>query len=236
MSDARSLRLVVERVAEIAPATRSFLLRLPAGRGLSFRPGQFLSLALPVAEKPIVRAYSIASFPEDGECLEICLDRVPGGPGSEYLFGLAEGAEIEGSGPWGTFVVGEPPPPLCVFVGQGTGVAPMRPMVRAALQRAEVRRVDLLQAATSSSLLLFQDELRAWAGDDPRLSYEVLVEGDDDPTHERLYARVEELHVEGTARREADFFLCGVGPIVTRLRDLLRGAGYQRRSVHYEKW
>ena len=32
------------------------------------------------------------------------------------------------------------------------------------------------------------------------------------------------------------FFVCGVGEIVPRLRGLLRGAGYERRAVHYEKW
>jgi len=32
------------------------------------------------------------------------------------------------------------------------------------------------------------------------------------------------------------FFVCGVGEIVPRLRGLLRGAGYERRAVPYEKW
>jgi hypothetical protein len=30
--------------------------------------------------------------------------------------------------------------------------------------------------------------------------------------------------------------VCGVGKGVLRLRDLLRGAGYEWRAVHYEQW
>jgi ferredoxin-NADP reductase len=36
--------------------------------------------------------------------------------------------------------------------------------------------------------------------------------------------------------RTRQFFVCGVGDIVPRLRDLLRGAGYARRAVQYERW
>ena len=40
----------------------------------------------------------------------------------------------------------------------------------------------------------------------------------------------------GDADRGRHFYICGVGMPVTQLRDLLRGAGYQRRAVQYEKW
>ena len=36
--------------------------------------------------------------------------------------------------------------------------------------------------------------------------------------------------------RTRHFFICGVGDVVPRLRDLLRGGGYDRRAVQYEKW
>jgi ferredoxin-NADP reductase len=42
--------------------------------------------------------------------------------------------------------------------------------------------------------------------------------------------------VDADADRSRRFFVCGVGAIVPALRDLLRGAGYERRAVQYEKW
>ena len=75
-----------------SPGTRSLFLALPAGERLAFTPGQFISCALPVGRaEPLVRAYSLASSPEDAE-LEICVDRVANGRGSAYLFGLRTGA------------------------------------------------------------------------------------------------------------------------------------------------
>ena len=42
--------------------------------------------------------------------------------------------------------------------------------------------------------------------------------------------------LERDADRTRHFFICGVGDVVPRLRDLLRGGGYDRRAVQYEKW
>jgi hypothetical protein len=47
---------------------------------------------------------------------------------------------------------------------------------------------------------------------------------------------VEARYVKGDEDRSRYFYICGVGTLVTQLRDLLRGAGYQRRAVLYEKW
>ncbi|TMA44989.1 MAG: hypothetical protein E6J81_13635, partial [Deltaproteobacteria bacterium] len=68
----------LERVVDHGAETRAFFLRLPAP--LVFRPGQFISCLLPVGEERLIRPYSIASSPEEGDCLELVVDRVPGGP------------------------------------------------------------------------------------------------------------------------------------------------------------
>ena len=51
-------------------------------------------------------------------------------------------------------------------------------------------------------------------------------------THRIVRAR----WIDGDAVRDRRFFLCGVGAGVIALRDLLRGAGYERRAVRYEQW
>ena len=57
---------------------------------------------------PLVRAYSLAAPPAASGELVLCLDRVPGGLGSEYLFGVREGDEIRFQGPQGNFVLPDP--------------------------------------------------------------------------------------------------------------------------------
>src|SRR5213079_2812887 len=118
----------LERVVDHGAETRAFFLRLPAP--LVFRPGQFISCLLPVGEERLIRPYSIASSPEEGDCLELVVDRVPGGPGSHYLFGLQIGATLRFTGPWGTFTLDRAPAGEAVFIADGTGIAPIRPMLR----------------------------------------------------------------------------------------------------------
>lgn len=227
----------LERIVEWNTATRSLFLRLDGGERLTFKPGQFVSIEVATrGGELLVRPYSIASSPEEGGLLEICVDMVPEGPGSAYLFGLREGAQLRFKGPFGSFVVDEPPAAETVFIADGTGIAPIRPMVRRVLERGGERGVCVLQGGRSEHRLLYRDEFEAWARSHARLHWEpVMAPG---PTVENplLEQVVAERYVRSDADRSRHFWVCGVGNLVRRLRDLLRGAGYERRAVRYEQW
>jgi ferredoxin-NADP reductase len=234
----RAYRATLTRVHEHLPGTRSLFLGLPAGERLAFAPGQFISCALPVGDgPPLVRAYSLASSPEDAE-LEICVDRIAGGPGSTYLFGLSPGSEIAFTGPFGSFALAEPPPGPLVFVAEGTGIAPIRPMVRRALERGGAAHLTVLQGARYEHELLYREDFAAWAARHPRLKWEPVLHATE--AEVGPLAVLEELVLERFVRADADrtrrFWICGVGPMVGRLRDALRTAGYERRAVRAEQW
>jgi len=194
----------VARIVEHAPDTRSLFL---SGPRIAFRPGQFISCLLPVGGETLIRPYSLASSPEEDD-LEICLNLVPGGRASPYLLTLPVGAQVRFTGPWGTFVLDRAPEAEAVFIADGTGIAPIRPMLRRALATATRHPLRLLYGA-------FHNEHVPSA---------------------RLRDEVARRWVDGDADRARRFFICGVGAIVPALRDLLRGAGYERRAVQYEKW
>lgn len=218
----------IERIVERAPDTRSFFLRLGDAHRFAFKPGQFISCLLPVGGETIIRPYSIASSPEDA-LLDICLNRVPNGPGSQYLFGLSEGATVQFTGPWGTFTLERPPDAECVFIADGTGIAPIRPMLLRALGLAADHPVHLHHAAPSARDLLYASDFEGMARTHRRFTFEPLVGG-------VLKDAVERRYIAADANRTRCFYICGVGDIVPELRDLLRRAGYERRAVQYEKW
>jgi ferredoxin-NADP reductase len=215
----------VARVVEHAPDTRSLFLR---GDRLAFRPGQFISCLLPVGGETLIRPYSLASDPEDDE-LEICLNRVPGGLGSPYLLGLAIGAVVRFTGPWGTFILDRAPDAETVFIADGTAIAPIRPMLHRALATRPHHPLQLLYAGESERHLLYRAELEALARRHAIFTFEHVPSG-------ALRDEVARRWVHADADRSRRFFICGVGGIVPALRDLLRGAGYERRAVQYEKW
>jgi len=215
----------VARIVEHAPDTRSLFLRGPR---IAFRPGQFISCLLPVGGETLIRPYSIASSPEEDD-LEICLNLVPGGLGSPYLLGLPAGAEVRFTGPWGTFVLDRAPEAEVIFVADGTAIAPIRPMLRRAVATATRHPLRLLYGAAGPERLLYRAELEAMAREHTGFRFEHVPSA-------RLHDEVARRWVDGDADRGRRFFICGVDAIVPALRDLLRGAGYERRAVQYEKW
>jgi ferredoxin-NADP reductase len=219
----------IERIIERAPDTRSLFLRLPPSPPFAFVPGQFISCLLPLGGEPAVRPYSIASSPEDPHLLEICLNLVPGGLGSRYLFGLGIGAVLRFTGPWGTFALERSPAAECVFIAEGTGIAPVRPMLRRALQTAGAYPLRLYHAAASAAGLLYADEFERAAREHPRFTFAPLL-GDS------LVDRIRQEYLARDNDRSRHFYICAVGNIVLELRDLLRRGGYERRAVQYEKW
>src|SRR5436305_486722 len=77
---------VIELTTLLAPEVKEIVLRSPE-TPLAFEPGQWISLHLPVGEKPpLVRAYSLARPADPSGTLTLCFDRVPDGLGSGYLF------------------------------------------------------------------------------------------------------------------------------------------------------
>ena len=213
----------LERIHEHGPTTRSLFLRLATP--LRFLPGQFISCLLPAGDIVLTRPYSIASDPESPELLELVVDLVPGGPGSHHLFSLRPDAAIRYTGPWGTFTLEEAPSVETVFIADGTGIAPIRPMLHRALATA-VRPITLLHGRSEDTAALFATELSA-----PRPNYTSHV-----VPSSQLLAETERRYLAADTERGRQFFVCGVGAIVHTLRDRLRAGGYQRHAVRYEKW
>lgn len=239
MQQTPSYRAVIERIVERAPDTRSFFLHLHADQRLSFRPGQFLSFRFPGRGKTLTRAYTIASNPEDEGPLEICLNRVPGGPGSHYLFSRRLGDELSFTGPWGTFVLDHAPPAECVFLAEGTGIAAIRPMLRRALDGGPQQPLALVYGTAHEQGLLYREQLEGWARAHAVLTFRPLLRRPSpgwDGLRGDLLAHVEACYVKRDTDRSRHFYICGIGNQVLQLRDLLRTAGYERRAVKYEKW
>src|SRR5262245_8663329 len=221
----------IERIFQHNLDTRSFFLRLPSDQQLTWKAGQFISLLLPVAGETLIRPYSIASSPEEGNLLEICLNLVPDGPGSHYLFARTVGETLRFTGPWGTFVFDQLPQAECVFIADGTGIAPIRPMIRRALASGQQSPVRLLYSAPRECDLLYREEWEAHARNCHWFVFEPLLSNPSsrgDELCSPLVEYVERRYVSQDDDRSRHFYICGVGQQVTQLRDLLRRAGYQR--------
>jgi ferredoxin-NADP reductase len=226
-------RARVERIHDHNADTRSLFLRLIDGGRLGFVPGQFISISLALEGETRVRPYTVISSPEESGAIEICFNQVPGGIGVRHLFERKVGDELQFTGPFGAFTLDRPPEKECVFIAEGTAIAPIRPMIRRALGAASRPPLSLLYAAPDSGHLLYSEEIAQWSS--AGVNFASLLAPASE-LYDRLIAETQRRWVEADSDRRRHFYLCGVGKGVLRLRDLLRGAGYERRAVHYEQW
>ena len=228
---------------EIAPGVRHFVFEARGIGRLVFTPGQFVSLSDVVNGQTITRAYSIASVPCDKEAFagnrfELCLNRVDGGAFSPHLFDLAPGDSVELRPPLGTFVLREPVR-NSLMIATGTGIAPFRGMLQAALKPGGPS-FTLLFGVRHESHLLYRREFEAMAREFPQFRFwPTLTQPEAQWTGRvgRVQAHFEEA-IDATCetRSSLDIYLCGLKPMVDDVRQILKSMGFDRKQIRYEKY
>ena len=145
---------------------RSLVLEAPAWPG--HRAGQHVDIRLTAEDGyQAQRSYSIASAPEDA-ALVLTVERLDDGEVSPYLVDeLRPGDELELRGPVGGFFVWEESfgGPL-LLVGGGSGVVPLRAILRHHRAVCSTVPVRLLYSARTLDDVIYGDELMQLADDD----------------------------------------------------------------------
>ena len=237
MAEATQQAAVVS-VRDLTPSVRELVLS-PLEQAIHFRPGQWVSLKLPVGERPpLVRAYSTAEPEAASGHLVLVFDRVPQGLGSNYLYTLKAGDRVVLSGPYGNFVAPDPLTRDLVLIGRFTGIVPLRCILRRLFVQPPSHRVTLLYQVPDRAELLYHDEFTVLAARHDRFCYEPLISAAD--SRERSgaeYQPVLEKLVSMFAGR-TDFLpmICGIKTFVRPLRASLMEQGFARREVLVETY
>jgi ferredoxin-NADP reductase len=156
------LARVVELVVETARVT-SLVLEVPRWPG--HLAGQHVDVRLTAEDGyQAQRSYSIASAPEE-EQLVLTVERLEDGEVSPYLVEeLRPGDELELRGPIGGFFVWEESlgGPL-VLIGGGSGVVPLRAMLRHWVAGSRSVPVRLAYSSRSLDEVIYREELLGYA-------------------------------------------------------------------------
>ena len=167
------------RIAQLRPLAADVmqvLLRLPAVEPLRFHAGQYLDVLLDGGRR---RSFSIASPPHDSELIELHVRRVSGGGFTERLFGggatpLAAGSLLRIEGPIGQFSYRDGPGAALMVAG-GTGFAPLKSMLRHALETGGRRRLHLYWGARHRSDVYEEALLLEWVRRYPQFSFTAVL-------------------------------------------------------------
>src|SRR5688500_4047096 len=121
----------VIRIVDETYNTRRFWIQVPELEIFDFKAGQFVTLDLPIHEKPNKRwrSYSIASWPGGSNIFELLIVLLEDGAGTTYLFNeVKEGSELTYRGAQGVFTLPDPIDKDLFLICTGTGIAPFRSM------------------------------------------------------------------------------------------------------------
>ena len=229
---------VVEVVVE-TPRTKSLVLAVPDWEG--HKAGQHVDVRLTAPDGyQAQRSYSIASAPED-ERLVLTVDRLDDGEVSPYLTEvLMAGDKLELRGPIGGYFAWKARDGGPLFlVGGGSGVVPLRAMIRHRAAVGSEVPTRLLYSSRSYEEIIYHEELEnlvgldgslevihtltrsrpeGWSGYDRRIDAEMLAEVAWPPAESPLA------------------FVCGPTTLVEAVGSALVGLGHDPARVKTERF
>ena len=147
---------------------RLFKFRITRPQSFRFRSGEFVMIGLPNAEKPVFRAYSIASPAWDEE-LEFFSIKVPDGPLTQHLQRVQPGDTVlMRQKSTGTLVIDALTPGKRLFmISTGTGIAPFASLVRDPDTYDKFEQLYLTHTCREKAELAYGQELIANLAEDP---------------------------------------------------------------------
>lgn len=228
----RDFAATVTAVEDCAKDIRRLELQLDGH--IEFKPGQYIQVQIP--GQSVTRSWSIATPPASPDKLELNIRRTAGGLATDgWVFaGLSEGDRIALSGPYGRFFLRGQRTEPAILIGGGTGLAPLKSMVRHVLETGAEQRMYLYHGVRTRADLYdvaYFTGLEAHSGG--QLSYRPVLSAED----------VDGIrHGNVTDAVEADFdtcgghvaYLCGPPPMVDAALKMLMKKRLFPRDIYRE--
>lgn len=231
------LVLRVSSVRRATPASR--IVRLSIGaRAFPYTAGQLAQIG--PAELPDRVPYSLASAPEESAregWIEFLLKVDAAGRWGADFPPLRRGMPLEVRGPSGSFVFPEHPRERrFLFIAGGTGIAPLRSMIRHAVLSGIAGRLRLLYSARTPTDFAYLPELRAMAR---RGEIELTLSATRElsPRWRGNSGRVARAQLAPLVDDPATLcFVCGPAAMVADVPPVLEALGVGRQRIRLEDW
>ncbi len=224
------------QVQNLSETVRHFVLEYAADANASYIAGQFLMVHLEKDGKPHKKSYSIASSPSLGQRIELCIKRVEGGYVSNWFFGLKEGDTLHTSLPYGFFTVREPWVDNIVLVGTGTGVAPLRGMIKNLYEKGCAKDIWLIFGNRYETDILYLEEWRELEKKYKNFHFIPTVSRGKTWTGETAYVQDIVKRVFADKVANSDFYGCGLVPMCQALKATLIEMNIPKERIHFEQF
>ena len=247
------LPYVVSDIIEESSVIKSFYFSPENHAVPSFKPGQFLTVKLPIDGKEAIRTYTVSSAPADATLRisvkrELALnDKVPDGLFSNFIHNqLAIGDTLYAKAPSGSFTFDAAEQRPAVLLAGGVGITPMVSMARHALTEGlrtrSTRPTTLICSATNREQRAFFEELEhieSQSGGAIRSFWSLsevdksMLPGRDYHQHGRISAQLLQAILP---LDDYEFYLCGPASFMQSMYDMLRLLGVSDARIFAEEF
>ena len=237
----------------VATFIKELVLNLPEGESVDFRAGGYVQLEAPahkvdfsnfdigeeyrgdwerfgffklqsIIEEPIIRAYSMANYPEERGVVKFNIriatpppgsEGIPPGQMSSWVFNLKTGDKVKVYGPFGEFFAKDTDAEM-IFIGGGAGMAPMRSHLFDQLKRLNSKRkISFWYGARSLREMFYVEDYDQLAAENDNFDWHVAL-SDPQPEdnwdgltgfiHNVLYEQYLKNH---PAPEDCEYYMCG---------------------------
>lgn len=258
----------------VATFIKELVLELPEGEDVDFRAGGYVQLEVPphhvkykdfdiqeeyredwdkfdvwkyesIVTEPVVRAYSMANYPEEKGLVKFNIRIASPPPGtdfppgkmSSYVFNLKPGDEIDVFGPFGEFFAKDTDAEM-VFIGGGAGMAPMRSHIFDQLKRlGSKRKMSFWYGARSLREMFYADEYDKLAEENENFTWHVALS---DPMPEDNWTGytgfihnvlLENYLKDHPAPEDCEFYMCGPPMMNSAVIKMLEDLGVEPENI-----
>ena len=260
--------------SNVATFIKELVLELPAGEVVDFRAGGFVQLEAPpyeqefkdfeieerfredwdkhdlwrfksVVKEPVIRAYSMANYPEERGVLKFNIRIATPPPGtdhppglmSSYVFGLKPGDKVTVYGPFGEFFAKDTNAEM-IFIGGGAGMAPMRAHLFDQLKRLHSKRkISFWYGARSKREMFYVEDFNSLAEENENFEWHVALSDpleEDNWTgytgfiHNVLYEHYLRDH---DAPEDVEYYMCGPPMMNASCIKMLKDLGVEDENI-----
>ncbi len=223
---ARPFRAKVLKIRNLTRDIREMTLEMLEPLELSFQPGQSVAVTVadPSSGSSLLRYYSVASPPHSSKEIVLLLNSHDRGKGSTFLLENEIGADLEMSGPYGSFTLQHDLDRELFFVGTGTGIAPLWSMMATLLAQTSSPPITLLWGLRCESDRYYLQELESWKTQYKNFSY-VLTLSQPSSAWQGETGRVTDLLQALSIVDHLAVYVCGNKMMVKEVTDLLNKKG-----------
>lgn len=211
-----------------------FIFESPLYEKIDFTPGQLIQLvSKPGLEGSAVRNYSVASWPDGTNKLELIITYLEGGVMSEYLFKEAKiGDEFLYRGPMGVFTLTNELETRPIFlVSTGSGISPFRSMVNWLSEKnIQFKDIKLFFGTRTEDDLLYRQELETLQEKLPNFEYIPTLSRESKPGFATGYVHQHYLDLIDNMDVKPLVYYCGWDRMISEGRSHLKERGFEMQK------